>query len=222
MDVTVMGRIGYDLFADQHLVPLSKVTSFSRFLGGSSANMAVGLARLGLDVGIHSCIGDDALGEYLLDYLIAEGVDVDGVQRTPHHQSSLCLTEVSPPDSFPQVFYRCHAADIQLEVGASDHARIASSRLFVTNGTSLCGSPSRESTLESLERARKAGVKTAFDVDYRAMSWESPGEAARWAREALSSVDVLLANPEELELLSGHADSNAASEAVLDMGVEQV
>jgi len=47
MDVIVLGRIGYDLLAEELHVPLPEVRRFSRYLGGSSANMAVGLARLG-------------------------------------------------------------------------------------------------------------------------------------------------------------------------------
>jgi len=46
MDASILGRVGYDLYADEHHVPLRDVTRFSRYLGGSSANMAVGLSRL--------------------------------------------------------------------------------------------------------------------------------------------------------------------------------
>ena len=47
MDVVILGRIGYDLYSEEPHVPLPQVRRFSRYLGGSSANMAVGLSRLG-------------------------------------------------------------------------------------------------------------------------------------------------------------------------------
>src|SRR6266571_5116470 len=75
MDASVLGRVGYDLYAEDQHVPLKDVRRFSRYLGGSSANMAVGLSRLGLSVGIISCVGDDQLGSYLIEYLQKEGVD---------------------------------------------------------------------------------------------------------------------------------------------------
>ena len=66
MDVCVLGRIGYDLYALDHGRPLAEVERFSRHLGGSSANIAVGLARLGRRVAIVSSVGDDALADYLI------------------------------------------------------------------------------------------------------------------------------------------------------------
>ena len=76
MDIAILGRIGYDLYSEEPHVPLPRVRRFSRYLGGSSANMAVGLARLGARVGIVSCLGDDSLSQYLIDFLKAENVDV--------------------------------------------------------------------------------------------------------------------------------------------------
>lgn len=222
MQVTVMGRIGYDLFAEEQGIPLKEVQRFSRHLGGSSANMAVGLARLGLEASIIACVGDDPLGEYLVGYLQGEGVDTGLVQFKQGFQSSLCLCEVSPPDHFPQVFYRASAADTQLEIGQEELQRIAGSGMFVTNGTSLCRAPSRESTLSALETARSSGATVALDVDFRRMSWQSEGEAGLYCRLALPSVDILLANPEELAIVGGSSDRSRCIERILERGVSMV
>lgn len=222
MDVSILGRIGYDLYAEQHNVPLPQVRTFSRYLGGSSANMAVGLRRLGLQVGIISCLGTDPLSDYLVEYLRQEKVDTQGVQRREGYLPSFCLTEVSPPDRFPQVFYRERPADTQVRVGERERELIASTRLFVTNGTSLCASPSREATYQALEWAREAGVLVAFDVDYRAMSWESPQQAGLYARLALPWVDIFIANPEEICLVAGTDHPDTAVERLLKAGVPLV
>ena len=219
MHVSVMGRIGYDLFAEDHGVPLKEVKRFSRHLGGSSANLAVGLARLGLDTGIIGCLGDDPLGEFLVEYLQEEGIDTSLVQFKQGFQSSLCLCEVSPPDHFPQVFYRARAADTQLEVDEKELQTIVGSGLFVTNGTSLSESPSRESTLLALETAKSSGVTVAFDVDFRRMSWESEEEAGLYSRLALPLVDILLANQEELAIVGGSSHRRRSIDRILDRGV---
>jgi 5-dehydro-2-deoxygluconokinase len=218
-DVAILGRIGYDLYAREHDRPLPQVESFSRHLGGSSANIAVGLARLGLSVGIISCVGDDALADYLLPFLESEGVDATLVRRVAGYGTSLCLTEVSPPDRFPQVFYRHRPADSQVTVGAAEKDCITKARMFVTNGTSLAASPAREATVEALQTARAAGLRTILDVDYRASSWPSPEEAGRQARRALAWTDVVLGNEEELALLTGEREAAAQVRAVLDGGV---
>ena len=219
MDVVILGRIGYDLYSEEPNVPLPKVRRFSRYLGGSSANMAVGLSRLGARAGIVSCLGDDSLSEFLVDFLKAEKVDTTHVQRAPGFLPSLCLTEVSPPDRFPQVFYRRDPVDTLLKATPADLDYISSARMFVTNGTSLCASPSRESTYSALERARNAGCRVVLDVDYRSMSWPSPHEAGLAVRLALPFVDVLIGNQLELKLVAGVDDLDLATTALRARGV---
>ncbi len=212
MDVTILGRIGYDLHSEELYVKLPEVRRFSRYLGGSSANMAVGLARLGARVGMVSCLGEDSLSQFLVDFLQAEKVDTSHVQRIPGYLPSLALSEVSPPDRFPQVFYRHDAVDTMLRVTAPDLDYIAFRGMFVTNGTSLCASPSRESTYLALERARQAGSRVVFDVDYRAMSWPSAAGAGLAVRLALPFIDVLIGNQAELRLVAGEENLDRAVE----------
>ncbi len=137
-------------------------------------------------------------------------VDATHVSQADGFLPSLCLTEVTPPDRFPQVFYRHDPADTQLDVDARQLEYLAGSRMFVTNGTSLCASPSRESTYRALERAHAAGGKVVLDVDYRAMSWRSPEEAGLAVRLALPFVDVLIGNDLELKLVAGKGTLDAA------------
>ena len=219
MDVVVLGRIGYDLYSEEPHVPLPQVRRFSRYLGGSSANMAVGLSRLGAKAGIISCLGQDRLSRFLLDFLNAEHVETGHVQTVAGYMPSLCLTEVSPPDSFPQVFYRHDAVDTKLDVTSGDLDFAASGKMFVTNGTSLCNSPSRESTYRALERARQAGCRVVFDVDFRAMSWRKPEEAGLAVRLALPFVDVLIGNQLELKLVAGVDDLDEATKKLRGAGV---
>jgi 5-dehydro-2-deoxygluconokinase len=211
MDIVVLGRIGYDLYSEEPHVPLAKVRTFSRYLGGSSANMAVGLSRLGARTGIISCLGDDALSQFLVDFLKAGNVDTSHVKTAPGFMASLCLTEVSPPDRFPQVFYRHDAVDIQLKVEDADLDYAASAAMFITNGTSLCASPSRESTYRALERAKAAGSRVVFDVDFRSMSWPCAEEAGLAVRLALPFIDVLIGNQPELMLVAGTSDLDKAT-----------
>jgi 5-dehydro-2-deoxygluconokinase len=210
MDVVILGRIGYDLYSEEPHLPLPQVRRFSRYLGGSSANMAVGLSRLGARAGMVSCLGDDSLSTFLIDFLNAENVETSHVAAAPGFLPSLCLTEVSPPDRFPQVFYRHDAVDTMLDVTPGDLDYVASARMFVTNGTSLCGSPSRESAYRALERAKQAGCRVVLDVDYRSMSWRKPEEAGLAVRLALPFVDVLIGNQLELKLVAGVDDLDQA------------
>lgn len=219
MEVAILGRIGYDLYSEEPHVPLPQVRRFSRYLGGSSANMAVGLSRLGAQVGIVSCLGDDSLSRFLIGFLNQEKVDTSHVKTAPGYLPSLAITEVSPPDRFPQVFYRHDPVDVMLDIDAADLAYLSSARMFITNGTSLCASPSRESAYLALERAKQAGCLVVFDVDYRSMSWRKPEEAGLAVRLALPYIDVLIGNQLELGLVAGSSDLEQATATLRRRGI---
>ena len=61
----VLGRVGADLYPQQLNTPLEDVRTFERFVGGFAGNVATGLARLGLRVGIISAVGDDGHGRFV-------------------------------------------------------------------------------------------------------------------------------------------------------------
>ena len=62
LDVICLGRFAVDFYAQQIGARLEDVTSFAKYLGGSSANTAFGCARLGLKAALISRVGDDGLG----------------------------------------------------------------------------------------------------------------------------------------------------------------
>ena len=217
--MVILGRIGYDLYSEEPHVPLAEVRRFSRYLGGSSANMAVGLSRLGARTGMVSCLGEDALSRFLIDFLRAENVETAHVQTAPGFLPSLCLTEVCPPDRFRQVFYRRDPVDTMLDATDDDLNYAASAGMFVTNGTALCASPSRESAYRALELAKNAGCRVVLDVDYRSMSWRKPEEAGLAVRLVLPFVDVLIGNQPELQLVAGVEDLEKATAKLVSAGV---
>ena len=178
--------------------------------------MAVGLSRLGLTVGLISAVGDDLLADYLLSFLHDEGVDSRFVSRVRGCNTSLCLTEVWPPDHFRQVFYRNQPADARVAMPETALEEIRRAKMFITNGTALAASPSRESALAAMEAAKTAGATTIFDVDYRPSSWPSAQAAGEQARQAIAWADAVLANEEELAMLA--PDLGTARATVLNPG----
>ena len=82
-DVITMGRISVDVYPQQVGVSLREVTSFGKFLGGSSTNVAVAAARYGRRVATITRTGEDPFGEYLHDALQGFGVDDRYVTAVP-------------------------------------------------------------------------------------------------------------------------------------------
>lgn len=219
-DVITMGRIGVDLYPLQAGVPLSEVSTFGKFLGGSASNVAVAAARLGRRVAVVTRTGEDPFGDYLHRALREFGVDdrwVSGVAGLP---TPVTFCEIFPPDDFPLYFYRQpKAPDLEMYEGDLDLAAIASARVFWMTGTGLCAEPSRAATLAALRRRAKAGL-TVFDLDWRPMFWERAEDARDFYAQALAFATVAVGNLDEVEVATGVREPYAAARALLDAGVE--
>src|SRR4051794_19033158 len=75
-DIVCLGRLAVDLYAQQVGARLEDVSSFAKYLGGSSANIAFGCARLGLASAMLARVGNDHMGRFLTETLTKEGCDV--------------------------------------------------------------------------------------------------------------------------------------------------
>ena len=83
--LTVVGSINLDLVARAERLPRPGETitgaTFSRIPGGKGANQAVAAARLGADVELIACVGDDEHAELALAGLKEAGVGLDRLKR---------------------------------------------------------------------------------------------------------------------------------------------
>jgi 5-dehydro-2-deoxygluconokinase len=196
IEAAVLGRVGVDLYPNQIETPLRSVRTFTRFVGGFAGNLSTGLARLGVTTAIVSRVGDDGHGEFVRDWLAAEGVDVRFLATDPYWLTPPTFCEVWPPDNFPILFYRRPTApDWQLAPDDFDRKSIAGAALLYATGTGLAQAPSRETTLEALRSHRGT---TIFDLDWRPTLWNDPAEYPPLAAEAASASDIVIGNEEEV------------------------
>jgi 5-dehydro-2-deoxygluconokinase len=197
IEAAVLGRVGIDLYPNQLETPLSEVHTYTRFVGGFAGNAATGLARLGVRTAIVSRVGDDGHGEFVREWLAANGVDVRFLRTDPYWLTPPTFCEVWPPDRFPITFYRRPTApDWQLSLEDFDLDEVAGAPLLYATGTGLAQSPSRETTLAALEAHRGT---TIFDLDWRPTLWDRPEEYPALATEAVTAADVVIGNEEEVE-----------------------
>ena len=80
-DLILLGRVAVDLNPVDYYCPLNESTTFKRYLGGSPANIAVGLARLGKKCGFFARVSDDQFGTFVTDYFDNEGIDTSHIKR---------------------------------------------------------------------------------------------------------------------------------------------
>ena len=209
IDLLCVGRAGVDFYAEQEGLALEDVRSFRKSVGGSPANIATAVARLGGRAGVIGAVSNDGFGRYVRRFLIDNGVDVAGLKTAPDGAlNSAAFTEMRPTQC-SVIIYRRHAADLTLKPADIDPRHIASARALLVSGTALSASPSREASLHAMALAREAGTAVVIDLDYRPHAWTDTAEAAAVLGQACAVADIVIGNREEFDVVE-HLQDRAA------------
>src|SRR5438552_5412370 len=197
-DILAMGRSSIDLYANETGAPFPDIKNFAAYVGGCPTNISVGTRRLGLRSALLTALGQDPVGDFVLNFLEKEGVVTSFIPRKPGRRTSAVILGIEPPDKFPLVYYRDNCADIELTIDDVLATPIAESRALLISGTGLSKEPSRSATLFAAEMAQQAGVPVVLDIDFRPDQWHDPRAFGVTLRSALRLVDVVLGTEDEI------------------------
>lgn len=219
-EVLTFGRAGVDIYPLQVGVGLQDVETFKKFLGGTTANVAVAAARLGRRAAIITGVGDDPFGRYVRRELLRLGVDDRFVIVSGEYPTPVTFCEIFPPDDFPLWFYRRPSApDLQVHSGDVDFDVVRAVELLWISVTGLSQQPSRD-THHDVLAARGGREHTVLDLDYRPMFWAGVEQARAQTQKVLSQVTVAVGNSEECAMAVDETDPDRAADALLDAGVQ--
>lgn len=202
----VVGRAGMDFYADPPGTRLEEARMFSAMLGGSAANAAAGIVKLGGEASIVTLLSDDAVGRFVINQLRSFGIEVEHVRMIDGEaRSSLAVVETRLEDC-QSVIYRNGAADLQLTEADLRKVEFSGYGALILTGTCLAKEPSRSATFLAMALARKASLPVILDVDHRPYSWGSSEEATAAYSQAATLSDIVVGNELEFDVMAGRAD----------------
>jgi fructokinase len=202
--ITVVGEALLDLVAE------GAAKSFAARPGGSPANVAVGLARLGGAVTLATCLGDDLPGRIVDDHLTASGVAIQKLP-SPSSATSLALAAI---DEHGGADYSFHLAWDPTAIPDLDPA----CRCVHTGSLATAIEPGATVVERVLARARERGVTVSYDPNIRpVLLGERETERARVERR-VSASDIVKASAEDVAWLYPGEDPHAAARKWAGMG----
>lgn len=206
LDLILLGRVAidfnpaYNAQVKEEFKPLKKVHTFEMFLGGSPANITVGVTRHGLRAGFIGKVSDDQFGDFVVDYFNEQGIDTSHITRcTGGEKLGLTFTEMLSPEKSSILMYRNQVADLQLHVDDIDEEYIRQSKALLISGTSLAESPSREAAIKAVMLAKRNNTKVIFDIDYRAYNWKNGDEISIYYSIVAKESDIIMGSREEFD-----------------------
>jgi 5-dehydro-2-deoxygluconokinase len=221
LELLTIGRIGVDLYPEQSNVPIARVQTFAKSIGGTATNVAVAAARLGRRAAVVTRVGDDPFGGYVRLALEEEfGVDTRFVGTDPDLPTPIVFCELDPPEDPRLIFYRePKAPDMNLELSDLDLDIVRSVPILWVAGSCFSDEPTR-STVHAALDARGRRRHTVLDLDWRPMFWPSPEEGGREIGAALDGVTAAIGNRVECEIAVGTGDHEQAAQRLLERGLE--
>ncbi|MBF2630088.1 5-dehydro-2-deoxygluconokinase [Listeria seeligeri] len=216
LDLITVGRACIDLNAVEYNRPMEETMTFSKYVGGSPANIAIGTAKLGLKVGFIGKISADQHGRFIEKYMCDLAIDTTGmVQDTEGRKVGLAFTEIKSPDECSILMYRENVADLYLEPAEISEDYIKDARVLLVSGTALAQSPSREAVLKAVHLARKNDVVVAFELDYRPYTWKNEAETAVYYSLVAEQSDIIIGTRDEFDMMENQAGNNEATKVNL-------
>ena len=217
-----IGELLIDFVSTTPDVTLADAPGFVKAPGGAPANVAVGLAKLGIDAGFIGKVGADPFGNFLTDTLQQNNVDTTYLIAGEVSRTTLAFVATRSDGMKDITFYRHPGADIQLSPDEIDADYIQSAELLHYGSVSLSHSPTREATLKAIQCAKDAGAFISYDPNLRLMLWDSADDAKHWIWEVMPYADVVKISEEEWEFVTGDAELKQGIERILGLGVKLV
>jgi 5-dehydro-2-deoxygluconokinase len=209
MDLIAMGRLCIDLNANEINRPMEETKTFTKYVGGSPANIAIGAARLGLKTGFIGKVSDDQMGRFITGYLKDNSIDTKSVVIDKTGAvTGLAFTEIKSPEDCSILMYRDNVADLKIKPNEITEEYIKQAKVLLISGTALSSSPSREAVFLALDYAVKNNTKVFFDLDYRPYTWNSQEETAIYYKLAAEKCDVIIGTREEFDLMETFDGNN--------------
>lgn len=182
-------------------------TAFSSFTGGKGANQAVACARLGAEVTMVGCVGQDSMADQLITALGKEGIVTDYVKPVPHQATGIAAITVCDKDNRIIVIPGANHCLEPEDVTALEHVIAASDMVLIQQ--------------EIPFRTVEAAIRLAKSLNVRVIL--NPAPAVKLSAELLEMVDVITPNESELAIVLGlDGDGERSPEEIIGLYPHQI
>ncbi|MCP3144931.1 carbohydrate kinase family protein [Pyxidicoccus xibeiensis] len=198
LDVVCFGETLVDFLPSAPGQRVRDVPAWHPCTGGSPANVAVGVARLGLRSAMVGVVGADEFGHFLRERLAAEGVDVSHLRQTAEARTGLVFISLDARGERTFTFFRTRSAEFLLGEADVDPGFLLRAKVVHCGSNSLHRQEARDATVRMLELARGADRIVSCDPNLRLHAWEDPSALKGLLARMLPLCTVVKLSEEEL------------------------
>ena len=200
IDLLAVGEVLVDLISQEEADTFLEADAFERYFGGSPANIAMNLARLGKKSALISRVGFDGLGEYLLKRLEKAGVITDAISVDKNNNTTVIM--VTRSRKSPK-FIAYRGAEKFIDSDEINDRDISRSKIIHLSTFALSAPESRRAIEKIIKIARDQKKIISLDPNYRPQLWEGTGDGIEYIKDLLSKIDIIKPSLDDAEALFG-------------------
>lgn len=200
LDLLAVGEMVVDLISSEKTDSLRNATTFRRYLGGSPANIALYVSKLGGTSAVISKTGIGAFGQFLKGELQRHGVVTDYLIMD--HRTHTTVVFVSSTSGTPD-FEDFRSGDYLLRPEEVSEEAVSRAKIVHASTFALSREPCRSAVIRAFEMAREQDKLVSFDPNYSRRIWPDYKEARKVIADAYRHVDLTKPSADDARRLFG-------------------
>jgi fructokinase len=200
LDVLTIGEMVVDFISAEKTDTLSNASTFRRHLGGSPANIAVYVSKLGDASAVIAKTGIGAFGQFLKGEQQRHGVTTDYLLMD--HRTHTTVIFVSSTAATPD-FEEFRSGDYLLRPEEVSEEAISRTKVVHASTFALSREPCRSAVISAFSKAWEMGKIVSLDPNYSRRVWPDQKEARRIIREAYRYVNVTKPSADDARRIFG-------------------
>lgn len=216
-DVLTVGELLIDMISSEYGDDF-ECDTYNRYFGGSPANIAMNVKKLGIKSIVASAVGSDSLGKFLISRVNDSGIDTGCIQQVDYSTSMVLITK-SKNTPVP-IFYR--GADYHMAYTKKIEEAIKSSNIVHFSCWPISRLPVRKTMETVIEAARQNDTLVCFDPNYHPMIWEKGENGIEYVKSIISKADIVKPSEDDAERLFGKDTNENQIAKFLKLGAKLV
>ncbi|MBU3200481.1 carbohydrate kinase family protein [Clostridium estertheticum] len=217
IDVLAIGELLIDMISKEYSNNFES-NDYQRYFGGSPANIAMNTTKLGIKSQIVSAVGNDGLGEFLIQHLKNNNINTGMVKQVDYPTSIVLITKsIGTP---VPIFYR--NADFQVKYNEELEEKIKKSKIVHFSCWPLSMQPFRNTIEQIIKIAQKNKIIISFDPNYHPMIWERGHDGIEYVKSIIKYVDIIKPSEDDAQRLFGKDTIDNQIDKFLKLGAKLV
>ena len=217
IDVFTIGELLVDMISNDYDDSFD-CSQYTKCFGGSPANIAMNLKRLGGNSALSSAVGNDGLGDFLINHLKNNNIDTRYISKVDN-STSMVLVSKSKTTPVP-IFYR--GADYNLQYDDNIEYALKNCKIVHFSCWPISQKNSRKTIEKVIYKAKENNILIGFDPNYHEMIWEKNHNGLEYIKNIISKVDIIKPSEVDAERIFGCDTPENQVKKFIDLGAKLV